>query len=224
MRHWTPLSRTLGPGSDPRPFTSVHTGSGVAATEYKADLRWVDGPNKTRLTDQTKTPDAEVALAAFRALLARDDLAGQPVAARFVVSGRSLYFSKFDAPFGRGRIHPEAPLDARAAPERADELARWSPPAAARPGEGRGNVGARAASEAPKDAEGHISEEAGFFLIEWLGALAREAPVQFRMAVALAAHQSVELARENTPEASARHEALEAARKVFTRAAAAAGL
>lgn len=91
---------------------------------YKVDLRWGDG---SRLSDRTQTGSAAAALVAFRELLAREELAGQDVAARFVVAGRSLYFSQFDRPFGKGRIHPDAPLDPSADRERADAIARYLP-------------------------------------------------------------------------------------------------
>jgi hypothetical protein len=100
---------------------------------YKVDLRW-PGPagggtqsSHGRVTDRTATDDEDLALSAYRKLLRRDDLAGQPVAARFVVGGRSLYFSQFDKPFGKGRIHPDAPLDASASPDAASQAAAWTP-------------------------------------------------------------------------------------------------
>lgn len=100
---------------------------------FKVDLRW---PNETgagpatssgRLSDRTATDDADMAISAFRKLLAKDELAGQAVAARFVVGGKSLYFSEFDRPFGEGRIHPGAPLDAEASPNQARAVAAWTP-------------------------------------------------------------------------------------------------
>lgn len=118
-------------------------------TEFKVDLRWVDG-SASRLTDQTKTPDARVALDAYRSLLRREDLIGRPVAARFVVAGRSLYFSHFDKPLGAGRIHPDAPLSETAGRDEAESLARWLPSAAAaREGPAGVAPGARAATETP---------------------------------------------------------------------------
>jgi hypothetical protein len=89
--------------------------------DYKVDLRWEDGG---RLTDRTISPDREAAFMAFRNLLAREDLAGQAVAVRFVVDGRSLYFSRFDRPFGEGRILPGAPIRADVDRDEADRLAR----------------------------------------------------------------------------------------------------
>jgi hypothetical protein len=40
-------------------------------------------------------------------------LAGQKIAACLSspITGSKIYFSRFDMPFGRGRIHSEAPLD-----------------------------------------------------------------------------------------------------------------
>lgn len=98
--------------------------------DFKADLRWDDGG---RLTDRTISPSREAAFLAFRALLARSDLAGQAVAARFVVDGRSLYFSRFDKPFGAGRIHPDAPIQADVDRQEADRLAARTAPDAAAP-------------------------------------------------------------------------------------------
>ena len=75
---------------------------------FKVDIRWPDGQ---RLTDRTQTSSAAAAEAAYRELLAREDLIGQPCAARFVVDGRSLYYSRFDRPLGDGRLAPDAALD-----------------------------------------------------------------------------------------------------------------
>lgn len=105
----------------------------VTVPTFKIDLRWPRegaeklGRREGELSDRTETDDEAEALAAYRELLSRDDLAGHGVAARFVVGGRSLYYSRFDRPFGRGRIHPDAPLDARADPAAADRLAGWTP-------------------------------------------------------------------------------------------------
>lgn len=99
----------------------------MGGAEFKVDLRWADG-GRNRLTDQTKTPDATVALAAFRALLRREDLIGQEVAARFVVANRSLYYSNFSKGIGLGRIHPDAPIIADATEAEANTLAAWRPP------------------------------------------------------------------------------------------------
>lgn len=98
--------------------------------DFKADLRWDDGG---RLTDRTISPSREAAFLAFRALLARRDLEGQTVAVRFVVDGRSLYFSRFDKPFGAGRIHPDAPIRADVDRQEADRLSALTAPDAAPP-------------------------------------------------------------------------------------------
>lgn len=90
--------------------------------DFKADIQR-DG----RLEDRTVSPDRDAAFAAFLALLARTDLDGQRVAARFVVEGRSLYFSWFDQPFGAGRIHPDAPIRPDVDRAEADRLAAWAP-------------------------------------------------------------------------------------------------
>lgn len=118
LDHGSRYDNTLGNEADDEEF--------MGGAEYKVDLRWDDG-GQNRLTDQTKTPEAEVALAAYRALLRREDLVGQSVAARFVVAGRSLYFSNFSKPIGMGRIHPDAPLIADVGREEAEELAKWRP-------------------------------------------------------------------------------------------------
>lgn len=92
--------------------------------DFKADLRWDEGG---RLTDRTISPNRAAAFLAFRALLARTDLEGQAVAVRFVVDGRSLYFSRFDKPFGAGRIRADAPIRADVDLAEADRLAAWTP-------------------------------------------------------------------------------------------------
>lgn len=100
---------------------------------WRVYLRRHDGGE---VTDKTVTADMTAAEAAYRALLARDDLAGEPVAA--VVSaatgsrsggGKSIYFSRFDRPFGGGRIHPAAPLDLCRQDDGTSEASRWVPPA-----------------------------------------------------------------------------------------------
>lgn len=123
----------------------------MADTAFKVDLRWDGGK---RLTDQSQVQDAGLAVEAYRALLRRSDLDGQSVQARFVVNGRSLYFSDFAKPFGQGRIHPDAPLDPNADRARADELARWTPAVgAARQRPASGQDGARAAAANDGEAE-----------------------------------------------------------------------
>lgn len=97
-------------------------------TGWKIDLRWHDG----RLTDRTVTDDAAMAEAAYRALLRRDDLGGQPVAARMVspITRRSIYYSRFDeAPGITVRIHPDAPLDLMADRDMTAEAVAWRPAA-----------------------------------------------------------------------------------------------
>ena len=110
--------------------------------EFKVDLRWDDG---RRLTDRTITSDPTEAIDAFKELLARP-LEGRPVAARLVVDGRSLYFSNFTKMFGRGRIHPDAPIDLGVSRDEADRLAAWLPPTAARQGLQTGEGSGRAAA------------------------------------------------------------------------------
>lgn len=111
---------TFGLHNTSTAVTDGGTVENTMAQDFKADLRWDDGG---RLTDRTISPDRAAAFLAFRALLARTDLEGQAVAARFVVDGRSLYFSRFDKPFGAGRIHPDAPIRADVGATEADQLA-----------------------------------------------------------------------------------------------------
>jgi hypothetical protein len=69
----------------------------MSQPRYKIDLRWPQegaeklGRRNGELSDREEFDDPTEALAAFRELLGRDDLAGEAVAARFVVEGRSLY-------------------------------------------------------------------------------------------------------------------------------------
>jgi hypothetical protein len=94
---------------------------------YKVDIRW---PDAQRLSDRTQTADAETALAAYRRLLSRTDLIGKNCAARFVVDGRSLFYSEFNRPVGEGRVHPDAPLRADTDAAGASVIAQWTPPVA----------------------------------------------------------------------------------------------
>lgn len=88
------------------------------------------------VTDKTNTSDPVAAEAAYRALLARDDLAGQPLAAVLSSTvtghtggGTSIYFSRFDKDYGEGRIHHDAPLDLFRDGDGTDEATAWRPPA-----------------------------------------------------------------------------------------------
>jgi hypothetical protein len=65
------------------------------------------------ISERLATVSATEAEAHFRKLLARDDLEGQKLAAVLSspITGAKIYFSRFDMPFGRGRIHAKAPLD-----------------------------------------------------------------------------------------------------------------
>lgn len=100
----------------------------MVARTFKVDLRWQE---TGELTDRTSTSDPVAAEAAFRELLARDDLSGERVAARLVslLTGKSIYFSRFDKAIGDGRIHPDAPLDVWAEEDLTAEAAAWKPPA-----------------------------------------------------------------------------------------------
>jgi len=92
---------------------------------WKTDLRRHDG----HLSERTLTPDPATAEAAFRALLAREDLIGQPIAARLVspLTRRAIYFSRFDRGLGDGRIHPSAPLDLSADQDLTAIATKWRP-------------------------------------------------------------------------------------------------
>ena len=136
--------------------------------EYKVDLRWEDG---FRLTDRTITSDPAEAIDAFKELLARP-LEGRPVAARLVVDGRSLYFSNFTKMFGRGRIHPDAPIDLGVSRDEADRLAAWLPPEAARQGPRTGDLAGRAAAETPAAASSTLTAAARDLAALASGALA----------------------------------------------------
>ena len=106
---------------------TVRAGGRMIRVNFKVDLRW-NHEDRSRLTDRTQTSDPDTALEAYRELLQREDLIGRAVAARFVVGGRSLYFSDFSKPIGDGRIHPQAPIIADATDAEAATLAAWRPP------------------------------------------------------------------------------------------------
>lgn len=76
---------------------------------------------------KTNTADPVAAEAAYRALLARDDLIGQPCAAVLSSGRSSIYFSRFDRDLGDGRIHPQAPLDLLRTDDGTTEATRWRP-------------------------------------------------------------------------------------------------
>jgi hypothetical protein len=79
------------------------------------------------------------AMTAYRALLAREDLVGQPVAAVFkppagMIEGGNVatWFSRFDKPVGKGRIAPDDPrLDPLATADEARNAVGSPAPAAA---------------------------------------------------------------------------------------------
>lgn len=85
---------------------------------------------------RTVTPDPATAEAAFRALLGRVDLVGQPVAAVLSStapsggsSGSAIYFSRFDREIGDARIDPAAPLNLLRLDDGTAEASAWQPPA-----------------------------------------------------------------------------------------------
>ena len=92
---------------------------------WKTDLRTHSG----QLSDRTETIDPTLAVTAYRALLARADLAGQPIAARLVsaITGRAIYYSRFDRAFGDGRIHPDAPIDPLRLDDGTNVATQWRP-------------------------------------------------------------------------------------------------
>lgn len=98
----------------------------MVARPFKVDLRWHESGE---LTERTSTADPTAAEAAFRQLLARDDLLGEKVAARLVspVTGKSIYYSRFDKDLGAGRIHAEAPLDLWATEDLSSTASAWMP-------------------------------------------------------------------------------------------------
>ena len=168
--------------------------------QFKVDLRWEQG---NRLTDRTITGDASAALEAYRALLSRNDLEGMAVAARFVVDGRSLYFSNFARPFGDGRIHPGAPLEPFAERAEAVRLARWTPDdLAARPGSASGEGSERAASaDALPPIAGEGAQQA--WLVRWLTPLIAKHPESFELVLGQSAHDAVEAMRGGATPAQA---------------------
>ncbi len=98
--------------------------------DWKADIRWDSTAGRDgKLEERLVTKDADYAEAHFRRLLAREDLIGKPAAARLVspFAGRSIYFSRFDRPLGRGRIHPQAPLNLMRLDDGTQEASAWLP-------------------------------------------------------------------------------------------------
>lgn len=183
---------------------------GVQMTEYKVDLRWDDG---AELTDQTKTTNVDVALEAYRALLAKP-LGGQSVAARFVVDGRSLYFSRFNRPygqkFGRSRIHPKAPLDPDLHPqndlEQIEAIMAWTPSGdKVTPFVGRNRNAAGADVSVLKDSSA--------LLVEWLGPFARSHSAEYEALINRVADDCVR--RLQAAQGEAQREAILAAHGVL---------
>lgn len=133
-------------------------------TFFKIDIRWPE-TGRADKRERTETRDPSAALAAFARLLARPDLDGQNCAARLMVDGKSLYYSEFNKPVGRGRIALNAPLRLDVTREEAQRLASWTGPEAA-PNPQRG--GAVAPGAAVATVEGGTEQEAAelakFFL------------------------------------------------------------
>lgn len=133
-------------------------------TFFKIDIRWPE-TGRADKRERTETRDPSAALAAFARLLARPDLDGQNCAARLMVDGKSLYYSEFNKPVGRGRIALNAPLRLDVTREEAQRLASWTGPEAA-PIPQRGGTVAPGAAVATVEggAEQEAAELAKFFL------------------------------------------------------------
>ena len=92
---------------------------------WKSDLRAHDG----RLSERVLTQSPAEAEVHFRRLLAREDLIGQPIAARIVstITRNAIYFSRFDRDLGDGRIHQDAPLNLLRGDDGTAEATLWRP-------------------------------------------------------------------------------------------------
>lgn len=94
---------------------------------YKIYLRSHAHDEQGRILERIEpTNDLIVAEAAYRRLLNRADLIGEPVAAVLSSDRKSIYFSRFDR---EPRIHPDAPLDLLIDYDGTTEAAQWAPPA-----------------------------------------------------------------------------------------------
>lgn len=88
-----------------------------------------------RIIESATYTDPGAAMAAYRTLLGRRDLDGQPLAAVFKPpagpsGNHATFFSRFDGEVGAGRISPDDPrLDPAATREEADAIASSPPPA-----------------------------------------------------------------------------------------------
>lgn len=94
---------------------------------YRAYIRSHADGETGRVSNKTSTSNPDTAVCAYRALLASDDLIGQPCAAVLSTGGRSRYFSRFDRGLGEGRIHPGAPLDPYRSDDGTAEATAWLP-------------------------------------------------------------------------------------------------
>lgn len=94
---------------------------------YRIYLRSHAPDEQGRVDAKTNTPNPGVAEKAYRALLSREDLIGQPWAAVLSKDGHSIYFSRFDRNLGDGRIHPDAPLNLFRDDDGTREATLWRP-------------------------------------------------------------------------------------------------
>lgn len=95
-----------------------------------------------RILESAAFEEPAPAMDAYRAMLGRADLLGQPVAAVFkppvgfdgTRANVSTFFSRFDVPVGAGRIDPRDPrLDPLLSRAEADRIAQTPPPAGMAP-------------------------------------------------------------------------------------------
>lgn len=94
---------------------------------YRIYLRSHAADEQGRILERVEPTDNPiVAEAAYRRLLSRDDLIGEPVAAVLSLDNVSIYFSRFDR---EPRIHPDAPLNLHIDYDGTEDAAQWAPPA-----------------------------------------------------------------------------------------------
>lgn len=86
--------------------------SSLGATMYKIYLkRKAKHGSEVDPASRTTTPNPEAAESAYRALLRREDLAGQPVAAVLSLDNRHLMYHRFDrGPGDADYVAPDAEI------------------------------------------------------------------------------------------------------------------